>query len=215
MILHLVSGSITMVQAIFGPWLGRNSTADDYLKRLKTWEEWDFEKDPDQKWKKLERSIRNDRQMMRTRTLEEVRVAWNAKDGKEYVPRTDEVRVVEADVLKALDKIFLTVYPDDPSNEDRLAFCVHTKRGYKLYALYIEKVVEYLQRYAERAAKGTAPEAYTERQIRLLRAPALTEVYMTRLMEDDEMELPFPTDSMLGRLWECVDDFDLAFREVS
>jgi hypothetical protein len=189
---------------------------EDYENHWREWQEWDDDANPEKDQKKgleLDKKIRNDRNMMRAMSTEAARVSFNEKrsEGEKEVPRTDEVHVLEADMLGALDQIFQTVY----SKKDRLAFCVESPKGKQLYSEYVEKVVEYLTRYAKRATRGKEKKDWTERQQRLSRAPMLTKLYMEQLWDDDEMELPFPTDSMLERLWECLEGYDEAFREVS
>jgi hypothetical protein len=204
---------MTMVEAIFGPWLERGYGPDDYERHITRWLNWKKNPGTQEERERLEDKIRRHREIMQKMTTESARVAFNEKHESEpalYVPRTDEVHVLEGDMLRALDLIFQTVY----SGTNRLAFCLNSEKGKDLYCEYVNKVTEYLKRYADRATKGKEKKDFTEREQRLSRASMLTDLYMRQLWDEDDLELPFPTDSMLERLWECLADYDEAFREV-
>jgi len=210
MILQLVNGSLNSLQAVFGPWLDRVPTIDDYKKAWSDYEKCDLKKDDLDTIAKISDKILRYRANMVFVTSEQYRLDYNKTTDKP-MPRTEQLDIITDEMMNAFNTIFESVWDGDL----RLAFVLNTDESLEAHRLYITKICKYLQRLAKRETKGVKPEEYTERQLRLMDAPHLAEFYLNQMTHLEAPALPFPTDSMLSRLWECVDGLDDVFREVS
>jgi hypothetical protein len=210
MILQLVNGSLNSLQAVFGPWLDRKATIDGYKKAWSDYEKCDLQKDDPDTIAKISDTILRYRANMVSVTSEQYRLNYN-KTAETPMARTEQLDIITDEMMNAFNTIFESVWDGDL----RLAFVLNTDESLAAHRLYVEKICKYLQRLAKRETKGVKPEEYTERQQRLGDAPDLAEFYLNQMTNLEAPALPFPTDSLLSRLWECVDGLDDVFREVS
>jgi hypothetical protein len=216
MILELVNGGMSIMQAILGPWLVDESTFEEFADLFAA-----YETPPDDMEEVELRSLQNSRRQSLRNIFNSVRrqsshltisahnEACKTDPQLERIDTIEELEILTEEMWKGLDQVFVRTFKENLPKK----MGIRDDDGWETMTRYRKRVRNYLKEYARKRLAGIEPSQYQEIHHRLHRAPTIADVALSDIFSP--ARLPLPTDTMVATLPILLEPVSMGLVEVS